>query len=249
MQSHSNLWFLKPEQLDAIGPAIGRGSVWLKEDIAAGTASDPFLFESFDRRGVHLTALAKRGAVQIRGRCGRRRLEAAARGGGPRAGLCQQVSFGESERGAWVRVKSDEPLSKATAAFQFANRDGRAADPDPIFAGLAKVGDAAVTGGIIRARGENKRSLHFAALGPGGGDLGYYVLDGDLNLVRRTTVSSQAWLKKNAAIPAGVLIHEASSILFVSDWASVSGCRRAIPPSPRTSRSDPSAWTRGLHRA
>jgi hypothetical protein len=53
-QSQSNLWFVKPEELDHLGPALGRGAVWLDEPVKAGAPSDPFLFDGFDRRGVHL---------------------------------------------------------------------------------------------------------------------------------------------------------------------------------------------------
>ena len=34
-QSNSNLWFVKPGLLDDLGPAIGRGSVWLRDDVDA----------------------------------------------------------------------------------------------------------------------------------------------------------------------------------------------------------------------
>ncbi|MFM9032091.1 MAG: hypothetical protein ACKOTF_15735, partial [Opitutaceae bacterium] len=40
-QSQSNLWFLEPAQLDRLGPAIGRGAVWMDEPVRRDTPSDP----------------------------------------------------------------------------------------------------------------------------------------------------------------------------------------------------------------
>jgi len=33
-QSQSNLWFVKPDQIDHIGPVIGRGAVWMKDNLS-----------------------------------------------------------------------------------------------------------------------------------------------------------------------------------------------------------------------
>ncbi len=54
-QSNSNLWFIRPEQLDQFGPVIGRGSVWLRDDVEAGKPSDPYLFAGYDHRQLNLS--------------------------------------------------------------------------------------------------------------------------------------------------------------------------------------------------
>ena len=54
-QSNSNLWFVKPSQLDGFGPLIGRGSVWLRDDVEANVASDRYLFSGYDHRLLTLT--------------------------------------------------------------------------------------------------------------------------------------------------------------------------------------------------
>ncbi|MCP3920107.1 MAG: hypothetical protein GY711_31665 [bacterium] len=51
--SQSNLWFVAPAQLDALGPAIGRGGVLVDEQVAADVWSDPFLFAGYAPRGAH----------------------------------------------------------------------------------------------------------------------------------------------------------------------------------------------------
>ena len=53
-QSQSNLQFLDPGQLDAFGPALGRGGVWAEEAVPAGVPSDPYLFSGFDHRSLWL---------------------------------------------------------------------------------------------------------------------------------------------------------------------------------------------------
>ncbi|MHB1307554.1 MAG: hypothetical protein ACYC23_10775, partial [Limisphaerales bacterium] len=42
-RSQSNLWFTEPDQPDRLGPALGRGAVWLGDTVQAGETSDPFL--------------------------------------------------------------------------------------------------------------------------------------------------------------------------------------------------------------
>ena len=53
--SESNLWFLKPEELDALGPRVGHGAVWADDAVVSGRASDPFLFAGYDRKWVWTT--------------------------------------------------------------------------------------------------------------------------------------------------------------------------------------------------
>ncbi len=51
-RSQSNLWFVEPQHLDSFGPALGRGAVWLNEDVKAGVPSEPFLFSGFAKRSL-----------------------------------------------------------------------------------------------------------------------------------------------------------------------------------------------------
>ena len=40
---------------DRLGPALGRGAVWMQEPVKAAAWSEPYLFAGYDRRGVHLS--------------------------------------------------------------------------------------------------------------------------------------------------------------------------------------------------
>ncbi len=76
------------------------------------------------------------------------------------------TAFDESEPGVWIRLAptAAEPPD-LTAAFTNADEDERpaAATLPAKFAGIATAESTATSGGVIRARGENKRNLHFAA--------------------------------------------------------------------------------------
>ena len=226
-QSQSNLWFVEPSQLDHLGPVIGRGGVWVEEDVPADTPSEPFLLAGYDRRILHL---AHEGAEAVT-----IRLEVDERGDGAWRPL-RDVSLDAggylwlelTEPAIWLRLRSTSPLAKATAWFQFSQLDARSPEADARFAGLAGPNDRAVTGGLVRARDQNKRTLSFAAVAaaPAGvEDLGYYELDGDLHLRRVDDDAAEDFTLKNAAIPAGVLGVDEASVVFTDD----SGRRWRLP--------------------
>jgi hypothetical protein len=220
-QSQSNLWFVDPDRLDQLGPVIGRGAVWLTEDVAAGVPSDAFLFSGFARRSVHLTHATAEAAtltleVDERGTGQWRKLREVAL---PARGTLWLDLAGEP-RAAWIRITSNRALTRATAWFSFSNGDNRPPQGDAIFAGLAGAGETKLTGGIVRARGENKRTLHFTALEPGADgprDLGLYELDAELRLKRVDDKAAADFQKQRAAIPAGVLTADAASVIFTDD--------------------------------
>ena len=77
------------------------------------------------------------------------------------------LKFDESLDATWVRLRSSAPLKKASAWFHFASfaeDEGRDAAETPAkFAGIAKPGEKSITGGLVRARDKNRRTLQFAA--------------------------------------------------------------------------------------
>lgn len=220
-QSQSNLWFLEPEQLDHIGPVIGRGAVWLNDDVAASVPSEPFLFGSFERRSLHLVHQTNTEATLT--------LEIDEQGSGQwrklreirlPAGGSEWVDLSSEPAAAWIRLSSQQALKQATAWFSFSNRDNRTEKADVMFDGLATMEESQQTGGIVRARGQNKRTLHFSAIEPDGNsqrDVGLYELDGALKLTRINDAAAHDYQKKHAAIPAGVLTSDAASLIFVDD--------------------------------
>lgn len=231
-QSQSNLWFVEPERLDHLGPVIGRGAVWLSEDLEAGASSDPYLFGGLTRRALHLAhdgdeALPLTLEVDRRGDGRWETLSSATL---PPQGY-QWIPFEDGEVGAWVRVVVSQPARGLTAVFTCASRDTRAVRGDlpEKFRGLIPVdrGESPrLTGGVIRARDGNQRTLHFAAR-DAQGSLGLYTLTADMELRPEVNAEELTWLETHAAIPSreGVLESDAASVIYVDD----SGQRYRLP--------------------
>ncbi|QDT62820.1 hypothetical protein [Calycomorphotria hydatis] len=226
-QSQSNLWFVEPEQLDDLGPVIGRGGPWVNDDVAAGEASDPFLFSGYDRRGLHLSHKGDQ-PVTIQLEVDRdgnnewetlKSVELAANG-------YQWLEL--TEDASWVRLKSEQPLKEVTAWFQYANEDDRDSADQDLVAGLGSYKDEVAYGGIVRARDKNHRTLSYAAMradDSGLQDIGYYELDEDLKLVRTNNAPAHSYTKQHAKIPQNVLTADAASVIFVAD----NGMRYRLP--------------------
>jgi hypothetical protein len=228
-QSHSNLWFVDPNQLDQLGPALGRGAIWIDEDVSAGQASDPFLFEGFERRGVHI-AHESDAAIRFNfevDREGNGRWETLREREIPAEGYTWEA-FEPSERGAWVRVRVNRDCRKATAYFSYSNADRRSLQPDGRFAGLAGPEDRQVSGALMRAAGDNRRSLRLAAVrsdGPGKREnSGLYEMGADL-VPRRVDRSAEpesdaaacAALERQVAIPIETVSVDPASVLYVDE--------------------------------
>jgi len=239
-QSQSNLRFIAPERLDEFGPPIGRGAVWLNDHVRSGEPSDSFLFSGFDHRGVHL-AHSNPAPVSFT-------FETDREGDGhwdvlktltvPAMGY-RWLDFGREEVGAWVRVRVDRDCEHATAFFQYADKDQRTSIPDAMFDGLVRSDSVQVSGGLLRAQGEEKKTLQFSAASPGkdgARDIGYYEMGVDMKLCSVNDPKAMSWMKKNVAVPAGIVVADSASVLYTDE----SGKRFRLP------KGDPSFYNTGL---
>ncbi len=107
LQSNSNLWFVDAGQLDKLGPAIGRGSVWLRDDLGKGQVSEPYLFSGYDHRMMVIRHESKKPVAFT--------LEIDNKGDGSwkefkkfRVKGSLIHIFDESDRGAWVILSFSE---------------------------------------------------------------------------------------------------------------------------------------------
>jgi hypothetical protein len=228
-QSHSNLWFVTPGTLDGLGPALGRGAVWLDEEVATGALSEPFLFAGYAQRGVHLMHGEER-AVQFD-------FEVDRRGDGRWEELCSVEvgpgaavwrGFTAAEQGAWVRVRAGRSATGVSVVFQYAERDARGVEPAGMFAGLATVDDGDVLGGLLRVRGERLGTLAVAALRAdraGVRGAGFHELDAQLGLLPVDDAAAWDWTADAVRIPDGVLQVDPASVLYVDD----DGARWRLP--------------------
>jgi hypothetical protein len=214
-KSQSNLWFVEPALLDACGPALGRGAVWLDDDVKAGVPSEPFLFAGFAKRSLHL---AHNSAEEVTFT-----LEVDSHGDSrweklrdilvPPRGTAW-TEFPPTETGAWLRLVPRRAATKVMAFFHYRAEDTRDTKPAPIFDGIAKTSDRQITGGLLHTRGENFKTLRFVARDVSG-ELGCYDLDGELRLRMSNDPAGAEWTAKAVAIPKALLTTDASSVLYV----------------------------------
>ena len=220
-QSQSNLWFADPAILDQLGEPLGRGAVWMNEPVPAGKWSDPYLFAGYQRRGVHL-AHQSAGPVTFE-------FEVDRDGHGewlplksvtvPASGYAW-CEFPSDEQGQWVRVRLGSDAEKVTAFFQYGNEDRRGLQADPLFDGLAAANAGETIGGLVRARGEDKRTLALIATvnkGTSIEEVGYYELDGQMRLRRVEDPAALTFTRDNTVIPKGILGTDAASVVYVDD--------------------------------
>ncbi len=216
-QSQSNLWFIKPAQLDDFGPALGRGAVWLDDEIKADVPSDPYLFSGFAHRAVHLNhdedhevnfvfeidrlgtdSWDKLGDITVP----------------PHASA--SLEFKPEHQAAWIRIRSSDNIKSATAFFHFRATDPRDTQPSAIFNGLARQNAKSTSRGVMLARGDGLKTLRFAATDSSGREA-CYDLDGDLNLKHTDDPAGLAWTKEKAAIPQNVISEDAASLIYVDE--------------------------------
>ncbi|MBL9136989.1 MAG: hypothetical protein JNK85_14050 [Verrucomicrobiales bacterium] len=220
-QSQSNLWFVRPGAIDDFGPVLGRGGLWMKEDIAADVPSEPFLIAGYDRRGLHLSHGGS-GAVTVR-------VEVDARGDGAWR-RSRELQLGPkdhrwvelTETGTWLRLVAPQPIREATAWFQFSNEDRRSSRPASIFDGLARPSSEPWLGGWLLPLDRDRRTLAISSVQVVGAEvshLGTYELHGNLELrpIDPAAAPAPPEPRVHARMPTQVVVHDGASILFVDD--------------------------------
>ena len=230
-QSQSNLWFTALDAPDKLGPAIGRGSVWVDEPVQAGVPSDPFLLAGFAKRAVQLQ---HDGAAATKFT-----LEIDAQGDGQWKSwrevalkadeATQWVEIPADLQGAWIRAKADRDVAKASVTFQYAAKDERVTERGTLFKGLSKAGDSSSQGAFLLTRGANLRTLSVlaATVTPDQTTLGEaYELSADLKLTKQKDSEVAAYVQKNTPIPQGIITADEASVIFEE-----SGVRWRLPRS------------------
>ncbi|MFW6114216.1 MAG: discoidin domain-containing protein [bacterium] len=215
-QSNSNLWFIPAEKLDQLGPPIGRGSVWLRDEVKANTPSDPYLFSGYDYRQLHLTHQSPDRVTFT--------LEIDTAGNNTwqtlkkisvSPGTSESHVFTDAEQGAWIRLQPDKDVIGVTANFQYRNKDGRGTTNDPLFAGIASMEKSATRGGLMRSLAYDKLGLVTAD--SDGEQIGYYELNSRMELVPVHDAAAAAELVAAVRPPANVVTVDAASVVLVED--------------------------------
>lgn len=226
LNSNSNLWFVKEPDIDRLGPALGRGSVFLREDIKGGTFSDPMLSGGFES-GVlaldHKTPAPLK--VELLKSDGKGKFEAFETVELPANGS-KFVKFPAAE---WIKVRPLSDAKSLTAHFHFSNPDARGAEISPIFDGIMRAGSpAAGTAALLRSLERKSAKLGAYAWESDGKKvtaLGAYSLDGEMRLAKDGGIDAEK-VKAAAFEPKGIT-YDSDSVLVVEE-----GRRYRLPRNP-----------------
>ncbi len=219
-QSNSNLWFTSFDTPDHLGPTTAHGAVWMDEEIAADTYSEPFLFAGWPRRSAWLynqgaSAVTFTTEVDEKGKG--EWTESANHLVQP--GQAILIGFSAEQKGEWIRLKTSGS-TRATVSFNYSDLDERNTEADQMFSGLVHCQKLDAWSGLLYGLGDDRRTLGVAVSHFKDGEeqtIGYYELDEKLKLVRKQDPETLAFIKRKFAIPKNVISMESSSVLVIDD--------------------------------
>lgn len=220
-QSQSNLWFTSLQIFDELGPALGRGAVWLNDSVKAHQWSEPYLMAGYARRSLilsHHSDYEMEFEMQV-DNLGNGTWELLQTITIPAHGN-QWIEFPANQQAQWIRLRPSHDAEKVTAFFHYSNSDNRPTQASPIFDGFAPASSPESIGGFVRARGENKRTLAVVATVNKPDSIeesGYYELDAAMKLRRVQDSGAMEYTRKNTTIPRRVLSVDSASVIYVDD--------------------------------
>ncbi len=188
-QSNSNLWFTSTNLPDELGSSDANGAVWISEDVATGSVSEPFLFAGWTNRSAWILNEGNSETeflfeVDIAGDNTWKTLLSQR----VPAGQTQLIEFPKNEKGEWIRVKVNKN-SKATVHFSYNNGYTKSTFGNAeVFDGIATVDKKASLGGLLYGLGDNRRALGVVAgeIGENGfQENGYYELNEKIILFQK----------------------------------------------------------------
>ncbi|WP_338876331.1 hypothetical protein WBJ53_11850 [Spirosoma sp. SC4-14] len=219
-QSNSNLWFTSLNTPDQLGPNTAEGAVWQNEAVKASEPSEPFLFAGWTNRsawvqndGNHEVTITFE--VDKTGNGNWTPLQTLVVG----AHNATHIAFAANAPGEWIRVKSDKKAT-LSAQFFYAASDTRTTTANAIFTGLSRISAKTTTGGLLYGLGKNRRVLGVAArsyTNEQPSDLGYYELNGNMQLVRKDDPEMQSFVNEKFAIPQQAVTIDEASVLVIDD--------------------------------
>ncbi len=199
-RSQSNLWFVKPGDLDGFGPATGTAFVFNREAVKKGDVSAPYLCAGYDMKWLWLTG----GAYDV---------EIDADGSGKWTKV-REVSAAGTDlsdlAGEWLRLVAREDAAEASAVLVYRNADERTKAAADAFAALR----------TIPLNKDEEALLHVNATVPGklavASESAAYALDETLALAPASEEVGTA-VRAAAPLAADVLAFDAGSVLYVDD--------------------------------
>lgn len=218
-QSNSNLWFIKPNELDTLGPAIGRGSVWLEDDLNENEVSDPYLFSGYDHRQISISHNNAYPVSLI--------LEVDKNGDNKWTQL-EKVTipankgyfklFSKDTKGTWIRAKTVGKVMGLSVHFNYRNHDSRNDLNSSIFDGIAKIEDQVLPRNTGLMRSLSHKTLGLVASNGDSPDFSdYFHLDQKLKWSRVDDSQKAKQLVKDVSQPLNVYKVDKASVIVEED--------------------------------
>jgi hypothetical protein len=222
-QSHSNLWFADWDKLKDNGRPCGWGGPWVHDSVRKGVPSEPFAFQGFTGRQLHLSNLNNHPITF--------KIETDSSGRGtwqelvsisvPAHGYIHH-EFADSINAEWIRLTPDADGIYVTAYFHF-GRGGGVSTDRRMFQALAPAGPGTPgSAGVLYTSGGDRGTLQFAAWSVDGrgnaSEAGYYEMNEDLRLVRVDNPALHREIKEKAAIETGEFRVDEASVIMLDHW-------------------------------
>ena len=237
--AHSNLQFIKPEELETWGPRSGFGGVWRDTPTVAGGSSDPFLVAGYDTACLHLAHNLRDKSVVFT-------LEADADGSGtwtefarvevPSVAPGAATAYSDHRfapaavPATWIRVRCGATAT-VTAYLHLHSPRAAVAGEEQLFAGLAPTDStAAMSGGLLHVSAHNHNLCVLAREADECGAYGpetYLEVDETLAFHRESLPAYEAEIRSAAALQPRVNEDAASLLTIGAD-----GRRFRLPRSP-----------------
>lgn len=207
-RSNSNLWFTDSGQPDRLGPPHASGAVWLHDDVAAGTRAEPMLIAGWETGSIWF--------VNGGGQEARFDTETETVAVPAHSAVRKPLPPGRE----WLHVTAATACADASVVVTLAARDGRGAEADPIFQGLAAVDDAGRRGGLLHGGSAGDGTMSVLT------DAGLYVLElapadapkgQTLRLVPKADASVAEFVRTKVAIPTDAVTIDDGGVLVVDD--------------------------------
>lgn len=162
-QSNSNLWFVSPDQIEKLGPSLGRGCLWKREDAAKGAVSEPYLFAGYNQRILHLSHSSTQPVpiqidIDVKGNSQWAKLETLT----IPANSSLSYPFDEKTQGEWIRMTVGAEAKNLTASLLYGGNEYRDDQPALKFEGLAKGDSPDRLDGVLWSTGGDRRTLAIA---------------------------------------------------------------------------------------
>lgn len=229
-QSNSNLWFVSPLDIDKLGNSNASGYVWLREQVAANVASEPFLFAGWENRTAWIKNAGDASVTYTFevDKSGTNQWTELVKISVPANGS-KYISFKSSQQGEWIRVKTGT-TTNTSVGFVYTKTDKRKTAPNSIFNGITGIADHGdMQKGLLYSMGNDRRTLGLLASGSNG-ETGFYEIDSTMTFTFKPADDRADFIRRRMAIPKQIVTIDSASVLVVDDagrrWRLPLGDRR-----------------------